>query len=139
MVLMILNGIFLGIVLTVAVEAYFIYRMLIRPYLSTQGASDDARPKSKRTDTVPDRSTDEPWPQNILQFLKWANVHSEEPGQFDIEPSMIWFNACLHRYFLECRSSPIFSARLRQKLKEKLTKRFSNDSLSSTASLVVNS
>eukprot|EP00158_Paraphelidium_tribonemae_P005504 Partr_v1_DN27377_c0_g1_i1_m46674 len=130
------NGVFCGVFLLLAAEAYFVYRLIYRmpgdvsklnvatdttkaltQLLAVQKdvkqpTADEAANEKGDDHFIPDHLT---WPSNISQFLHSHLTADAKPAELHA-----FLNVMIHRFFVEARFSHVIKARLKAKLMEKM-------------------
>jgi hypothetical protein len=125
-----LNGFILGVITTIAVIGYFGFSLIKELRLSStktaavdEGVKHSEEPSRTESKSGPRHHN---WPENLTNFLKEA-IYSDTHDGADEPNQLLWLNAFIHRYFVECRTSPVLKAKIKQKLIEKLQAKFRGD------------
>lgn len=153
MVYWILNGFLLGIIFTVGLQLFLVYKYVFMRLQSTTTSSSDDKPGF---DSVATGKNLCDWPQEVVEYLNHLlATTAAEPSKTDgtpnsstiagnglsndystYNPTIVALNAWIHRYFIECRSSHIFHVRMKELLMSKLARWFNPES---SGSLLVQS
>lgn len=128
----VIRGFWLGVIVTVAIQAWFLRRLLVGPAGSKpRTAIADTRLNKEESglDTQTTLPTDQ-FPENVVSWLRkatapTATADSLARGMVDSSPTETCFflNVYVHRYFLELRRSELLKARWKLKVLEKLAHR----------------
>lgn len=128
-----IRGFWLGVLVTLALEAWLVWRVLAGPAGSKPRVS---VMKARRSEEDLASSAADLFPENIVAWLRKAtmpsgNTDAAARGMVDASPteSCFFLNVYVHRYFLELRRSELLKARWKLKVFQKLATRMESLSL----------
>jgi len=141
----IVNGIFLGILITISLEIYilhYIYSLFVnRKSVKNNTNNDNINEINTKNEVVKEQSQEdddrdsesnladkEAWPPKIVEYLENClfpqyNDKSNPPTE-----CCTWINVVFARYFLELRKAKEFKERMKKKLNDKFARKLKNNS-----------
>jgi hypothetical protein len=135
----ILNGFLLGVIVTISMQLFLVFRYVFRQSKSALSSSTNQVDLKPAFDAPGRPGTADDWPQEVKDYLQKlllsTSTHATTSNDAET-PAIMAFNAWVHRFYIECRFSRIFHVRMEQLLMSKLSRWFNPES---SGSLLVQS